>query len=144
MTPADLDALVARLHTAADDRAMTDYGVCNLLTEAAAALAELREENALIGHPPAQIQKLERRAERAEAEVARLKDLVTETCVKELAQMTRAHDAELRIAALEAERDWYKSRADDIVRYLSMKPPQITAVEAVIAELTLRAAKERP
>ena len=38
----DFDALVARLHTAADDRAMTDYGVCNLLTEAAAALAELR------------------------------------------------------------------------------------------------------
>ena len=49
-----------------------------------------------------------------------------------------------RIAALEAERDWYTSRADDLVRYLSMKPPQITAVEAVIAELTLRAAKERP
>ena len=45
-TLTDLDALVARLHTAADDRAMTDYGVCNLLTEAAAALAELREENA--------------------------------------------------------------------------------------------------
>ena len=49
-----------------------------------------------------------------------------------------------RWKSAEAECDWYKSRADDLVRYLSMKPPQITAVEAVIAELTLRAARSKP
>jgi len=95
MTPADLDALVARLHTAADDRAMTDYGVCNLLTEAAAALAELREENALMGHPPAQIQKLERRAERVESSLSAAME---------------------RIAALEAERDALKAERADLIK----------------------------
>ena len=54
------------------------------------------------------------------------------------------HEDFARAEAEVARLTWYKSRADDIVRYLSMKPPQITAVEAVIAELTLRAAKERP
>jgi hypothetical protein len=52
----------------------------------------------------------------------------------------RAERAEAEVARL----TWYKSRADDLVRYLSMKPPQITAVEAVIAELTLRAARSKP
>jgi hypothetical protein len=56
--------------------------------------------------------------------------------------MSRSLQERVRIA--EAERDWYKSRADDLMRYLSMKPPQINAVEAVIAELILRAAGEKP
>jgi len=92
MTPADLDALVARLRNSLGTNWPWTW---NLAGEAAAALVQLRDSEALA------------RGKIAEQmiEIARLKDLVTETCVKELAQMTRAHDAELRIAALEAERD---------------------------------------
>jgi hypothetical protein len=115
--PAELDALIERLtESATQSRAHGWDGDAKDLDAAASALVQLREENARLeiwGKATFEAGFQERqRAERAEAEVARL--------------------------------TWYKSRADDIVRYLSMKPPQITAVEAVIAELTLRAAKERP
>ena len=92
MTAPDLDALIERLQGTAskarimdvftrdaNGNPMKDHGTSwplvivgkDLIEQAAAALVQLREENALMGHPPAQIQKLERRAERAEAELAR-------------------------------------------------------------------------
>jgi hypothetical protein len=61
----DLDALIERLL-----RYSIRINGELMMEQAAAALAELREENALIGHPPAQIQKLERRAERAESSLS--------------------------------------------------------------------------
>ena len=136
MTPADLDALIEQFpeihpgnYGEEDAIALNNWGI-----DAVAALVQLRDSEALargkIAEQMIEIAQHERAAEaytesasiatlawekrcqRAEAEVARLKDLVTETCVKELAQMTRAHDAELRIAALEAERDALKQDAE--------------------------------
>jgi hypothetical protein len=115
MTAPDLDALIERLngYNPPDRTVPEQRQMAQDIADAAAALAELREENArLHDWYNIAIVEMRQRAERAEAEVARL--------------------------------TWYKSRADDLVRYLSMKPPQITAVEAVIAELTLRAARSKP
>jgi hypothetical protein len=56
----------------------------------------------------------------------------------------RAGLAAGRVRALEEVKqalDWYGSRAADLARYVGMKPPQITAVEAVMAELMLDAGK---
>ena len=123
MTPAELDALIEHLINA--ERRLTvafakvgvDSSVLNdmrLLSNAAIALrkqgdalvqlreenARLRDELALMGHPPAQIQKLERRAERAEAELARGKA----GAEKELTDTTeRLANAEAEVARLKAD-----------------------------------------
>ena len=126
MTAPDLDALIERLQGAAskarimdvftrdaNGNPMKDHGTSwplvivgkDLIEQAAAALVQLREENALMGHPPAQIQKLERRAERAEAEL--------DTQNRALAQCRALLKQEIddvvplrdKVAALEAERD---------------------------------------
>jgi len=79
MTPADLDALIERLtESATQSRAHGWDGDAKDLDAAAAALGQLREENARLeiwGKATFEAGFQERqRAERAEAEVARLKD----------------------------------------------------------------------
>lgn len=53
----------------------------------------------------------------------------------------RAERAEAALADCRREVDWYGSRAADLARYLSMKPPLIKAVEAVTTELVIDAGK---
>ena len=136
--PANLDALIERLNDFSCGRGCFDtlVGDCR---EAAAALAELRDAVALAcdsealarGTIAVQLIEIERLKMNQRCSAIEQGE-VGYPCV------FRA-EAEAEVARL----TWYKSRADDIVRYLSMKPPQITAVEAVIAELTLRAAREK-
>ena len=99
ITP-DLDALIERQpwFPPADER--TEWA-----NQAAAAITELREENALMGHPPAQIQKLERRAERAEAELDTQNRALAQCRALLKQEMDDVLPLRVKVAALEAERD---------------------------------------
>ena len=113
MTPADLDALVARLTKEADD---VEGYTGEALREAANALVQLREEIVRLKdwQPEGNILDM----------INRIEELERDDAVKLKAAnawVSRAQTAEARIAALEAERDALHADAVAIFEWMNRK-----------------------